>query len=131
MTDQIRSESVHKPRILIFSHINELRDAAALLQCLGRALTDNGVDMDHVIFSTYDESNMKKGSHLEHDPEPFRTTWKAINPSTKLWNEPTIQGAVGLARNLGSDGMQTLITGSQHLVGPALRILDSSESQVR
>ncbi|KAF2160512.1 hypothetical protein M409DRAFT_70467 [Zasmidium cellare ATCC 36951] len=75
---------------------------------------------------TYDESDAKKSHQSPERPELFREAWQKINPDGKIWSEPTIQGAVKLARQLGPDGMHTLITGSQHLVGPSLRILNWS-----
>ncbi|KAK4507519.1 hypothetical protein PRZ48_001254 [Zasmidium cellare] len=114
------------PAILIFSHINELRDSAELLQSLGEALKAHGAHIQHVIFSTYDESDARKSHQSPESPELFRQVWQKINPKGQIWSEPTIQGAIRLARQLGPDGMHTLITGSQHLVGPSLRILDWS-----
>lgn len=110
-------------RVLIFSHINETRDTGELLESLALALANAGAKIDHVIFSTYDESEEKKSSSAPSKPELFHATWGKIHPQTKMWDEPTIQGAIAQARHLGSGGSHTLITGSQHLVGPALRVL--------
>lgn len=112
-------------RILIFSHINELRDTAGLLESLAQALLDCKANVKHVIFSTYDESAEKKATRKPKSPMLFHETWEKVQSGTQIWDEPTIQGAIERATQLG-DGMeevQTLITGSQHLVGPALRIL--------
>ncbi|KAK4545541.1 hypothetical protein LTR36_002891 [Oleoguttula mirabilis] len=112
-------------KVLIFSHINELRDTAGLLETLARALLDCEADVKHVIFSTYDESTEKKATRKPNGPELFRETWQKVQPDTQIWDEPTIQGAIERAKQLGGENgeVQTLITGSQHLVGPALRIL--------
>lgn len=112
-------------KILIFSHINELRDTAALLENLALALKTEDAGIRHVIFSTYDETSDKRATNPGKSPELFHRTWKAVQPATQVWDEPTIQGAIDLAKRLGEEkgGMQTLITGSQHLVGPSLRIL--------
>lgn len=123
------------PRILIFSHINALRSASALLSTLAASLKENKVTIDHVIFSTYDESTSKPTTKPQdmqgesQNPNILEETWRAFDAKnerkSEIWQEPTIQGAIAKAREIGngSNGMQTLITGSQHLVGPALRIL--------
>jgi len=41
-------------RILIFSNISA-RDGAALLNCIARSLRDGGIQIQHVILSTYEE----------------------------------------------------------------------------
>ncbi|KAK5126779.1 hypothetical protein LTR85_009713 [Meristemomyces frigidus] len=112
-------------KVLIFSHINELRDTAGLLESLAKALLDCDAGVKHVIFSTYDESTEKKARREPKSPELFHETWKKVQPETQIWGEPTIQGAIERARQLGGgvEEVQTLITGSQHLVGPALRVL--------
>lgn len=114
-------------KVLIFSHINALRDTAALLTSLAVALRKGNAKIEHVIFSTYDESAERHSVREPKSPQLFHDTWESILPETRLWDEPTIQGAIERARTLGSgvNGAQTLITGSQHLVGPALRILQS------
>ncbi|CAK4030617.1 Folylpolyglutamate synthase [Lecanosticta acicola] len=125
------TEAVEATRILIFSHINELRSASALLRTLGEALKTNGALVDHVILSTYDESSAASGAtttdSIQDSHKLLQVVWGAILPDSKVWSEPTIQGAIARGRELGNgdpNGMQTLITGSQHLVGPALRILE-------
>lgn len=51
--------------------------------------------------------------------------WKCIFPETETAFESTIEGALDLARSLDRGfGTQTLVTGSLHLVGAALRILE-------
>ncbi|KAK5130372.1 hypothetical protein LTR08_002164 [Meristemomyces frigidus] len=112
-------------RVLIFSHINELRDTASLLECLAKALLECNADVKHVIFSTYDESTERKATREPKSPALFHETWKRVQPDTQIWDEPTIQGAIERARGIGTAGAHVLITGSQHLVGPALRILQS------
>ncbi|GAB7361651.1 hypothetical protein MBLNU230_g1702t1 [Neophaeotheca triangularis] len=118
-------------KVLIFSHINELRDTAALLENLASALKDHEAGITHVIFSTYDESSERRAPESGKSPELFHDVWSVIHPGTQVRDEPTIQGAIDLARELGSGGagVQTLITGSQHLVGPSLRILQSERKE--
>ena len=114
-------------RILIFSHINELRDAAGLLDSLAQAMKNERLQIDHVIFSTYDESEDRTGVRHPANAGLFYEPWKKSMPDSKIWDEPTVQGAIGLAKNIAdeasSPSTQVLITGSQHLVGPSLHIL--------
>lgn len=122
---ELSSGALPPVQILMFSHINELRDAAALLESLARALKENNADIKHVIFTTYEESQGTTATREPIGTDLFHEVWKSIQPHTEIWNEPTVQGAIALARRLGglSGEAQTLITGSQHLVGPALKIL--------
>ena len=48
-----------------------------------------------------------------------------VLPETHTVFEPTIEGAINVAKNYGEPGGgQVFITGSLHLVGGALRVLD-------
>ncbi|KAK3630059.1 hypothetical protein LTR56_017704 [Elasticomyces elasticus] len=113
--------------ILIFSHINELRDSVALLKSLATALRDTEVKIDHVVFTSYDKMPTKEGASTEND-DLLREVWHGLHPESRVWWEPSIDGAVNRTRSVAAnhgDRIQTqvLITGSQHLVGPALNIL--------
>ncbi|KAK5700949.1 hypothetical protein LTR97_005467 [Elasticomyces elasticus] len=113
--------------ILIFSHINELRDSVALLKSLATALRNTEVRIDHVVFTSYDKMPTKEGASTEND-DLLREVWHGLQPNTRGWWEPSIDGAVNRTRSIAAangDRAQTqvLITGSQHLVGPALNIL--------
>jgi folylpolyglutamate synthase len=116
-------------RILIFSHINELRDAGGLLDSLAQAMKNLGLQIAHVIFTTYDESEESTSLREPTNPGVFHRPWKKSMPNSKIWDEPTVQGAIRLAKKLASEdscqSTQVLITGSQRLVGPSLRILQS------
>lgn len=107
-------------RVLIFSHINELRDSTALLLSLAKELVAANARIDHVIFSTYDDSTEEQISGQDDFTTQFREQWERVDSRAQIWNEPTIQGAMTRARKLGG---VIFITGSQHLVGPALRML--------
>ena len=65
-----------------------------------------------------------------HDQYVYAQTWKRVQPTATILFEPTIQGAIEMARKIGKDynSIQTLITGSQHLVGGALSLLQRSGS---
>jgi len=123
------STALHRPlpdvnRILIFSHINELRDGPALLGCLAEALKARSAGIKHVIFSTYDEVAVSNGLSTVVSSRGFCEVWRKSQPHTQVWNEPTVQGAIRLAEELAEGGTaHILVTGSDHLVGPALNIL--------
>ena len=126
------SESLQKGgaevvQILIFSHINELRDATQLLETLASALRDCKAGVQHVIFTTYDGVSLRDSTNLLEDASILNETWNLHHPHSQIWHEPTIQRAVDCSRAIAKDTeeTQTLVTGSQHLVGPALRILQS------
>lgn len=57
--------------------------------------------------------------------EAFAKTWKVIDPNAVISLEPTIEQALMPARAIGNQhgGMQSLITGSLHLIGGALCLL--------
>lgn len=57
---------------------------------------------------------------------------KNIDAKATISLERTIEGALNLARRIGDrdNGMQTLITGSLHLVGGALCLLEPTASDV-
>lgn len=54
----------------------------------------------------------------------YSVLWQSLDPTCHVAVVPTVAEAVGLARRIGKQGMQTLITGSFHLVGGALFILE-------
>nr|POE77605.1 folylpolyglutamate synthase [Quercus suber] len=113
-------------RTLMFAHVNALRDSVALLEALARALKIANVEVEYVILSTYEVSEQQIEGHIQATFERLRYVLKKFLPDAKVWEEPTIQGAMEKARTLGVMRQQhTLITGSQHLVGPALQILQA------
>lgn len=113
-------------RILIFAHINELRDAEQLLTALAVALRKHKAGLDHVVFTTYTESD-GTSTPGKHDSSTFQRVWQGCNPgdSCQVWNQATVPQAMEHAQLLAREreSSQILVTGSQHLVGPVLRIL--------
>jgi len=63
----------------------------------------------------------------------YTEIWKRTQPATSILFEPTIQGAMELARKIGREhgGMQTLVTGSLRLVGGALGLLGSQATRAK
>ena len=61
----------------------------------------------------------------------FADRWKQLDPSANVMLIPTIEEAINTARSLAKeDGpkLQALITGSLHLVGGALGILEGADA---
>jgi folylpolyglutamate synthase len=140
-------------QILIFSLITDQRDGAAVFERLATALAGSGVQ--HAIFTTYErdhDSDSRNSMHIyivplalpladsSSDPEPkvlempfqdqhvYAEIWNRAQPNSTILFEPTIQGAIEAARKIGKahGNMQALVTGSQHLVGGALSLLQMS-----
>jgi folylpolyglutamate synthase len=124
------AQSSASPKILIFAQISHVRKGGPVVECLARALQGK---VDHVILTTYrrDEDSPEGRSEKEFNigelQKVYVETWKQIHPATEILVERTIEGALEAARRIGKEsgdgGMQTLITGSQHLVGPALALI--------
>ena len=54
--------------------------------------------------------------------------YRTVDPDVSIAVEPTIEGALNLAREIGNcgNGMQTLVTGSLYLIGGVLRLLKTN-----
>lgn len=115
-------------RILIFTHINELRDAEVLLRTLATELRDAGVVIDDVIFTTYHSTEAAARKGEASVPPSFHSAWQSVFPESQVHDKLSIEEALKRARTVAPDGKEAhvLITGSQHLIGPALQILDGS-----
>ncbi|KAH8659373.1 putative tetrahydrofolylpolyglutamate synthase [Tricladium varicosporioides] len=123
-------------RILIFSLITDQRDGAAVFERLATSLRGSGIQ--YVIFTTYerdldpDPRNNTQPKLLEMPSQDhiYAEIWKRVQPDANIYFKSTIQGALDVARELGRDhgSMQTLITGSQHLVGGALSLLQTTNT---
>lgn len=144
LQDRSRANS-SAARIVIFSHISNGRDGVELLLCLKRAVQDSGVSPSHVIFTTYQErrdGRMRPDKTLQDPaagasqlPRTYPEIWKGGSES-KTENvsfEPCIEDALEEARIVGAEhgGMHVLITGSLHLVGGALHLLQDDPVQHR
>ncbi|KAL8646467.1 MAG: hypothetical protein Q9210_006127 [Variospora velana] len=138
----VSSKSPPRTRVLIFSHISE-RDGAAILKGVAEALHRGGLQIHHVILSTYEERQDGAVSmeHCSKTPEkPFSLdvqkdyieAYRSIDPNAHISIESTIEGALNLAREIGSrdNGMQALVTGSLYLIGGALRLLEKDTKEI-
>jgi len=58
----------------------------------------------------------------------FAETWKRLDPKAQVSLQPSVYDALELAKRVGDrgNGMQTFVTGSTRLVGPALDMLEGS-----
>lgn len=124
------AQSSASPKILIFAQISHVREGGPVVEGLARALQGK---VDHVIFATYRRhedspvGRSEKEFNIDELQKLYVETWKQIHPATEIMVERTIEGALKAARRIGKEsgnaGMHTLITGSQHLVGPALALI--------
>jgi hypothetical protein len=65
----------------------------------------------------------------DQDQLSFANIWRSVRPDTNILFQPTIRGALEAAKNISNDNgsMQALITGSQHVVGGALSLLQNHQ----
>ena len=78
-------------------------------------------------FLIHTDQSLQRSAQIFSDEmrQLYIDTWKNIFPRTQTAFEPTIDGALKLARSFDQGaGTQNLITGSLYLVGGALRILE-------
>ncbi|KAI0396511.1 tetrahydrofolylpolyglutamate synthase [Xylariaceae sp. FL0594] len=138
------------PKALIFNQqgreeaINFLVGMLTTLKTYGQGASNNNNTFDHVVFCTnvtYAETGYKRDFvNHQYDPEAikaltaqhgFAEKWKGLDPSAKVAVVPTIEDAINHVRSLGTElgegqTVQALITGSLHLVGGALAILEKA-----
>ncbi|KAI1822595.1 tetrahydrofolylpolyglutamate synthase [Xylaria intraflava] len=136
------------PKALIFNQqgreeaVDFLDGMISTLKTHGRGPNDA---FEHVVFCTnvtHTETGYKRDFvNYQYDPESikaltaqhrFAEKWAALDPGAKVAVVPTIEEAINYMRNLGASvsggqTIQVLITGSLHLVGGALSILEDAE----
>jgi folylpolyglutamate synthase len=121
-------------RVLIFAQITKVREGGPVVECLARAL---GGHIGHIIFTTYrmnEDSGIGRSEtefDIAHLQKVYTETWRKIQPDAEILVEQTIDGALESARKIGRErggGAEVLITGSQHLVGPALACIQQRNS---
>jgi len=111
-------------------------------------MMDRDIQMHHVIFTSTETVNgsgiayhismcfsadfylvpVFTGSTASLSPDyrqKYTRTWKTFFPDADIVDEPNADAALKLAKTIGQlgDGMDVLVTGSQHLVSYALSVL--------
>ncbi|KAK3905064.1 folylpolyglutamate synthase [Staphylotrichum tortipilum] len=134
------------PRVLIFNQQGR-SEAVDFLDGLCNTVKKEdpkGKGFEHVIFCTnvtYAEAGYKR-DFVNHQYNPtdikkmtmqniFAERWKTLDPDANILLIPSIEAAIKTARGLaGTDApkLQALITGSLHLVGGALGILEGADA---
>ncbi|KZN89780.1 Folylpolyglutamate synthase [Penicillium chrysogenum] len=122
--------------VLIFSHLSKERDGVGLMNCLAHALLEYNVRPDHVIFTTNqkgveltipvtDRTVTVPKTPLRDLCATYSSSWQDFDNQAKVFSEPTIEGALNLAKRISAQegGIQAFVTGSLRLVGGALTLL--------
>lgn len=143
MHDKVRTQG------LIFNQQGR-EEAVHFLEGIITSLKTYGQGADdafgQVIFCTnvtHAETGYKRDFvNYQYDPEAikaltaqhgFADKWATLDPKANITVVPTIEHAINLVRGLGSSvsegqTVQALITGSLHLVGGALAILEGADA---
>ncbi|KAL2017461.1 hypothetical protein VTK56DRAFT_2057 [Thermocarpiscus australiensis] len=135
------------PKVLIFNQQGR-SEAVDFLDGLCDSVKNadpSGKGFEHVIFCTnvtYAATGYKRDFvNHQHNPADiekmtmqrvFADRWSTLDPSAHVMVIPSIEEAIntarGLAENEGGRKVQALITGSLHLVGGALGILEGADA---
>lgn len=140
------SASRQGPRALVFNQQGRT-EAVDFLEGMIHALKSHGQgSFDHVVFCsnvTYAATGYKRDFvNHQYDPKAiealtaqhqFAEKWASMDPGAKVVVLPTIEEALDHVRGLGNgldkgQTVQALITGSLHLVGGALGILEGADA---
>ncbi|KFY15671.1 hypothetical protein V491_05599, partial [Pseudogymnoascus sp. VKM F-3775] len=129
-------------RVLIFNQQGR-EEAVELLEGLHNGVAEQGlVIFDHVVFCTnitYAEGYKKDFVNVMYDPaaikgmtmqKAFKEKWEKMDPKATVVLSETIEGALRYVRELAEkEGeVQALVTGSLHLVGGALGVLEGGDA---
>ncbi|EHK40332.1 hypothetical protein TRIATDRAFT_252788 [Trichoderma atroviride IMI 206040] len=136
------------PRVMIFNQQGRV-EAIDFLQPICNALKrhdDDKPSFDHVVFCTnvtYAQTGYKR-DFVNNTIDPaevdkltvqrsFADKWSAIDPKAKVVVLPTIEDALNYARGVAASApegqaVQAYVTGSLHLVGGALGILEETDA---
>ncbi|KAF7538955.1 hypothetical protein G7054_g2533 [Neopestalotiopsis clavispora] len=134
------------PKALIFNQQGRT-EAVDFLDGMVAALKAHGQEgFKHVVFCsnvTYAATGYKRDFvNYQYDPEAiqkltaqhqFAEKWSSLDPEAKVVVLPTIEDAIDYVRDLsqdvqGEETVQALVTGSLHLVGGALGILEKADA---
>ncbi|EXJ65532.1 folylpolyglutamate synthase [Cladophialophora yegresii CBS 114405] len=127
-------------RLVIFSHISEERDGLSLLRALGTALERNAIRSAEMVFTTYqecrdgevrfDKTLKAPDPSLADLPKQYPALWESIQPAASSIYVPSIEEALEYADEASHKhgNLQVLVTGSLHLVGGALYLLQRQKA---
>ncbi|KAF5982167.1 folylpolyglutamate synthase [Fusarium bulbicola] len=144
--DETSGRFSNGPRVMIFNQQGR-SEAVEFLESVFKATRQEGQPaFDHVIFCTnvtYAASGYKRDFvNRQFDPaeidkmtvqQRFADKWMSLDPTATVKVMPTIEQSIHYARHLGEDlpegeTVQAFITGSLHLVGGALGILEKADA---
>ncbi|GJN79533.1 folylpolyglutamate synthetase [Purpureocillium lilacinum] len=135
------------PRVMIFNQQGR-SEAVDFLSSVHSATqrAASGSSFDHVVFCTnvtYAKTGYKR-DFVNHQIDPkeienmtvqrrFADKWSELDPEAKVVVLPTIEEALDYARHVGEglgpgEQVQAYVTGSLHLVGGALGILEQADA---
>ncbi|KAH6609243.1 hypothetical protein Trco_002589 [Trichoderma cornu-damae] len=135
------------PRVMIFNQQGRI-EAIDFLQPICNALkrSSDAPAFDHVVFCTnvtYSQTGYKR-DFVNNTIDPaeidkltvqrsFAERWSSIDPKAKVVVLPTIEDALNHARGVAEglaegESVQAYVTGSLHLVGGALGILEETDA---
>ncbi|ODM20664.1 hypothetical protein SI65_03717 [Aspergillus cristatus] len=128
------------PRVLVFNQQSKRRDAVSLLRTIHQTLYDHfKMSFQYALFCTNvtykDNSYSPDLVDKSTDPKTLQNlslqreladVWHDLSPETEVAALPSIEGAVEYIKNIngGVGESQVLVTGSLHLVGGAIAVLD-------
>ncbi|KAF4974151.1 hypothetical protein FZEAL_8916 [Fusarium zealandicum] len=144
--DETSERHVSGPRVMIFNQQGR-SEAVDFLDPVFKATQRKGQPaFDHVVFCTnvtYAASGYKR-DFVNHQFDPadidkmtvqqrFAEKWAELDPAATIKVMPTIEQSIDYARHMGEDlpegeAVQAFVTGSLHLVGGALGILEKVDA---
>ncbi|EEP77907.1 hypothetical protein UREG_02756 [Uncinocarpus reesii 1704] len=132
-----------KPQVLVFNQ--QSRDSSALAKALHDTLSAGNCSFTHAVFCTnitYKEAGYQPDlvsiNTNATDVEKLSVqntlaeTWRNLSPNTTVVVKGTIEEAVQYVRSLASrqdDTVSALVTGSLHLVGGLIEVLETKTTQ--
>lgn len=122
----IRVEPYHRQctRILIFGH-ESARDSRDLIKLIGQYCHDRDFPFDSVILPPYVRYGQKVHDTLAEKHAVF---WRGIPGAPPIYCVSSLRDAIDMVKRRDrQEGTEILITGSTHLVGQALALLQMSD----
>ncbi|OJJ85115.1 uncharacterized protein ASPGLDRAFT_147873 [Aspergillus glaucus CBS 516.65] len=134
------------PRVLVFNQQSKRRDAVSLLKTIHQTLHDHfKMSFQYALFCTnvtYKDNSYNPADLMDKNTDPdaiqnlslqreLANIWKDLNPGTEVAALSSIEGAIEYIKNIngGVGESQVLVTGSLHLVGGAMAVLDDMKGE--